>query len=252
MSELPNGPVRELPLAASERIARTLDAARLGRRDREDVAAELAAHLEDGLDSGRDLDALLHDFDFDEPEASGALIGRSVRRRRQARHPMRRAAAAFALAIAVVYAGLFARLRLAEPGRTWDSPAAAAAAWRAEHASERAAFESVLDSMYTPGETGRLTAAGLRAFQAWKGKRDPSLASIALEPAFFSNAAPRGEVRREFERFLLLAEDPGPAFESERSALLADRSRALRFVALQIPLDRLAARRAAVPSRRAS
>lgn len=233
-----------LPARAAERIAASLEAARLSRGERDDVAAELAAHLEDGLESGRDLDALLHDFDSGEPEAAGALIGRSVRRRRRARYPVRRAATMFTLAIAVVYAGLFARLRLGAPERTWGSPAAAAAAWRAEHASERSAFETVLDSMYTGGEDGRLTAAGLRAFQAWKGKTAPSLSSIALEPAFFSNAARRGEVRREFERFLLLAEDPGPAFERERAALLADRSRALRFVALQIPLERFAARRA--------
>ena len=239
-----------LPPEASRRISASLDAARLRRRDREDVAEELAAHIEDGLDSGRDLDALLHEFDFGEPESAGALIGRSVRRRRRARFSGLRAAMAFTLAIAAVYAGLFARLRLEAPERTFESPAAAAAAWRSQHANERAAFETVLDSMYTAGEDGRLTAAGLRAFQAWKGKTDPGLASIALEPAFFSNAARRAEARREFERFLLLAEDPGDGFEGERAALLADRHRALRFVALQIPLDRLAALRAATFRRR--
>jgi hypothetical protein len=234
--------VPSLPARASERIAASLEAARLRRREREDVEAELAAHLEDGLQSGRDLDALLHEFG--EPAAAGELIGRSVRRRRRARFPALRAARLFTIAIAIAYAGLFARLRLGAPERTWDSPAAAADAWRSEHASERAAFETVLDSMYTGGEDGRLTATGLRAFQAWKGKTDPSLSSIALEPAFFANAARRGEVRREFERFLRLAEDAGPALEVERHALLSDRGRALRFVALQIPLDRLAARRA--------
>jgi hypothetical protein len=240
--------VTKLPGAANDRIARTLDAARLGQRDREDVGAELAAHLEDALESGRELDALLRDFDSGEPAAAGALIGRSVRRRRHARIPLLRAGMALTLGIAVVYAGLFARLRLGPPERTWDSPASAAAAWRADHADERAAFETVLNSMYTRGENGRLTAAGLRAFQAWKGKTGrtaPSLASIALEPAFFSNAARRGEASLEFDRFLRLAELPGPDFEIEREALLSDRSRALRFVALQVPLDRLAARRAA-------
>jgi hypothetical protein len=235
-----------LPPEASRRIAASLDAARLGRRDREDVAAELAAHLEDGLESGRNLEDLLREFDFGEPEAAGALIGRSVRRRRRARFPALRAAMAFTLAIAAVYAGLFTRLRLGAPEKTFDSPAAAAAAWRSEHANERDAFETVLDSMYAGGENGRLTAAGLRAFQAWKGKTDPSISSVVLEPAYFSNAARRGEARREFERFLRLADDPGPAFERERAALMADRGRALRFVALQIPLDRLAARRAAL------
>ncbi len=100
--------------------------------------------------------------------------------------------------------------------------------------------------MYTAGDDGRLTAAGLRAFQAWKGKTRPGLWSVLLEPAYFPNPARRGEVRREFERFLALAEDAsGRAFEIEREALLADRRRALRYVALQIPLDRLAAARAA-------
>ena len=244
--------VPALPAKAAERIAASLDAARLPRRERDDVAAELAAHLEDGLAGGRDLDALLRDFDFGSPEAAGALIGRSVRRRRRARHPWLLAAKVFSLAVAVAYAALFARLRLGEPGTRWDSPAAAAAAWRGDHASERAAFETVLDSMYTPGEDGRLTAQGLRAFQAWKGKTDPSLSSIALEPAFFSNAARRGEVRREFERFLQLAESPGAAFEEERAALLSDGARALRYVALQIPLERLAARRSSALPRRTS
>jgi hypothetical protein len=231
-----------LPARATRRIAASLDAARLRRREREEVEAELAAHLEDGLASGRDIDAILEDFG--EPLAAGALIGRSVRRRRRARSPALRAARLFTLAITVVYAGLFARLHTRAPERSWDSPADAVAAWRTAHESERAAFETVLASMYTEGEDGRLTASGLRAFQAWKGKTDPSLSSIALEPAFFSNAARRGEVRREFERFLRLAEDPGPAFETERDALLADRGRALRLVALQIPLDRLADARA--------
>ena len=153
----------DLPNAAQERIARTLDAARLGRRDREDVAAELAAHLEDGLDSGRELDALLHDFDFGAPDAAGALIARSVRRRRRARYPVLRAASVFTFAIAIVYAGLFVRLRLVAPEKTWRSPAAAAAGWRAPHASERSAFETVLRSMYTGGEDGRLMRAMLTA-----------------------------------------------------------------------------------------
>jgi hypothetical protein len=232
-----------LPAQASERIAASLEAARLPRRDREEVAAELAAHLEDGIASGRDLDELLRAFG--EPARAGALIGRSIRRRRRARHPALRALQAFTLGIGIVYVGLFARLHARAPERTWDSPAAAAAAWRGSAwESERAAFETVLASMYTEGEDGRLTAAGLRAFQAWKGKTAPSLWSVALEPAYFPNAARRGEARLEFERFLRLAEDPGPAFEAERDALLADRSRALRFVALQIPLDRLAAARA--------
>jgi hypothetical protein len=233
-----------LPPEAARRIDASLRAARLRRREREDVAAELAAHLEDGLENGRDLDALLEDFGA--PATAGALIGRSVRRRRRARFPVLRAAKLFTLGIAIVYAGLFARLRLAAPERTWESPAVAAAAWRSEHASERAAFETVLDSMYTKGDNGRLTASGLRAFQAWKGKTDPSFWSIAVEPAYFPNAARRGEVRREFERFLRLAEASGLEFEVERDALLRDRPRALRFVALQVPLDRLAARRASL------
>ena len=236
-----------LPRRARERIAASLDAARLRRADREEVAAELAAHIEDGLECGRDLEDILRDFG--EAGEAGALIGRSVRRRRRARFPALHAAKTFTLAIAVVYVGLFARLHARAPERQWKSPAAAAAAWRAAHESERAAFETVLASMYTEGEDGRLTAAGLRAFQAFQGKNAPSLWSIALEPAYFPNPARRGEARREFERFLRLAEDPGPAFETERDALLADGSRALRFVALQIPFERLAATRTAIRSR---
>ena len=245
-----------LPGRASERIGASLGAARLPRRERADVEAELAAHVEDGLASGRDLEALL--AEFGEPTAAGALIGRSVRRRRRARFPALRAARLVSAAIAVAYAGLFARLHFGAPERSWDSPAAAASAWRAAHGTERAAFETVLASMYSEGENGRLTATGLRAYQAWKGKSGksgkggPSLWSIALEPAYFPNPARRGEVRREFERFLRLAQDPGPAFEAERDALLSDRVRSLRFVALQIPLDRLSdtRRRAAARARR--
>ena len=237
-----------LPQRARERIAASLDAARLRRADREEVAAELAAHIEDGLESGCNLEDLLRDFG--EARGAGALIGRSVRRRRRARFPALRAAKTFTLAIAVAYAGLFARLHARAPERRWESPAAAAAAWRSAHESERAAFETVLASMYTEGEDGRLTAAGLRAFQAFQGKTAPSLWSIVLEPAYFPNPARRGEARREFERFLRFAEDPGPAFETERDGLLADRGRALRFVALQIPLQRLAATRSAMHTRR--
>gem|GEM_PF-3640922 len=236
-----------LPRRARERIAASLDAARLRRADREEVAAELVAHIDDGLECGRGLEDILRDFG--EARETGALIGRSVRRRRRARFPALRAAKTFTLAIAVVYVGLFARLHARAPERQWESPAAAAAAWRAAHESERAAFETVLASMYTEGEDGRLTAAGLRAFQAFQGKNAPSLWSIALEPAYFPNPARRGEARREFERFLRLAEDPGPAFETERDALLADGRRALRFVALQIPFERLAATRTAIRSR---
>ena len=68
-----------LPPRASERIAASLDAARLRRADREEVAAELAAHIDDGLECGRDLEDILRDFG--EAREAGALIGRSVRRR---------------------------------------------------------------------------------------------------------------------------------------------------------------------------
>ena len=244
-----------LPASAAERIAASLDAARLRGADREDVAAELAAHVDDGLESGRSLEDLLRDFG--EPATAGVLIGRSVRRRRRARHPLLRAALTFTVVVAGLYATLFARLHLREPEQPFESPSSAAAAWRAANsgADERAAFERVLASMYTEGEDGRLTASGLRAFQAWKGKTgktgktgeaSPSFWSIALEPAYFPNAARRGEVRREFERFLQLARDgSSPAFEIERDALLEDPARVLRFVALQIPLDRWSAERAA-------
>jgi hypothetical protein len=240
-----------LPPEASRRIAASVDAAGLRRGEREDVAAELAAHLEDGLASGRSLDELLGAFG--DPSAAGVLIGRSVRRRRRAQTAPLRTAALLTLAVVAGYAGLFARLHLAKPERTFASPLAAATAWRrAPRESERAAFESVLASMYTKGDDGRLTASGLRAFQAWKGKTDPSLWSLAVEPAYFPNAARRGEVRREFERFARLAELPSRDFELERDALLSDRRRALRFVALQVPLDRMAAARAATFGRAAS
>ena len=229
-----------LPAKAAERIEASLETARLSRRDREEVADELAAHVEDGLASGRNIEAILADFDDGDPARTGVLIGRSIRRRRRAETAPVRAMGLLVAAVAVVYAGIFARLHTASPERTWPSPSAAVAAWRAPHESERAAFETVLASMYSKGEDGRLTAAGLRAYQAWKGKAKPSFWSIALEPAYFPSPAPRGDVRREFERFLRLAQDRSDrAFEVERDALLADRGRALRFVALQIPLERL-------------
>jgi hypothetical protein len=228
----------DFPAGAVECIEATLAAARISRRDRPDVAAELAAHVEDGLAQGRDVETLLHDLG--DPALTGALIGRSVRRRRRARTAPLRVAALFASAIAIVYGGIFARLHAASPEKTWTSPAAAAKAWRQSNETERAVFETVLASMYTAGDDGRLTAAGLRAYQAWKGKTDPGLWSMVLEPAYFPNPARRGEVRREFERFLRLARDNASrAFETERDALLSDRGRALRFVALQVPLERL-------------
>ena len=232
----------DLPAEAAERIEANLRVAGLRDRDRADVATELAAHIEDGLAEGRDIQSLLHELG--DPTLTGALIGRSVRWRRRAREAPLRLAAWFAAAIAIFYGGIFARLHAGSPEKTWASPAAAAEAWRQSNGSERAVFETVLASMYTAGDDGRLTAAGLRAYQAWKGKSDPSAFSIALEPAYFPNPAPRGEVRREFERFLSLARDESSrAFELERDALLADRGRSLRFVALQVPLERLSARR---------
>ena len=113
--------MKAVPETAVERIAASLDAARLRRADRD----------EDGLESGRDLEDLLRDFG--EAREAGALIGRSVRRRRRARFPALRAAKTFTLAIAVVYVGLFARLHARSPERRWESPAAAAAAWRSAH-----------------------------------------------------------------------------------------------------------------------
>ena len=232
----------DLPAEAAERIEASLRVAGLGRRDHADVAAELVAHIEDGLAQGRDVEPLLRELG--DPGLTGALIGRSVRRRRRTRAAPLRLAALFAAAIAILYGGIFARLHAGSPEKTWASPAAAAETWRQSNGSERAVFEMVLASMYTVGDDGRLTAAGLRAYQAWKGKSDPSAWSIALEPAYFPNPAPRGEVRREFERFLSLARDESSrAFEVERDALLADRGRSLRFVALQVPLERLSARR---------
>jgi hypothetical protein len=116
-------------------------------------------------------------------------------------------------------------------------------AWRPEKV--RGAFGDLLARFYTAGDRGRLTAAGLRLFQAWKGKTDPGLAAILLEPAYFPHAAGRAEAVREFERFLALAEEPGPAFERERASLQASAWQSLRFVALAVPLEHLAAVRAA-------
>jgi hypothetical protein len=116
-------------------------------------------------------------------------------------------------------------------------------AWRP--VKVRGAFRELLARLYTPGDRGRLTAAGLRLYQAWKGKTEPGLAAILLEPAYFPHAAGRAEAAREFERFLALAADPEPAFERERASLDASAWRSLRFVALAVPLEHLAAVRAA-------
>ncbi|MGH9368135.1 MAG: hypothetical protein ACRD3M_10725 [Thermoanaerobaculia bacterium] len=107
------------------------------------------------------------------------------------------------------------------------------------------AFRNLLSSMYTPGEDGRLTASGLRIFQAWKGKSDPGLAAIVLEPAYFLDPARRGEVARELDRLLALAaaDRRDRAFDRERRLLEASSRRTLRYVSLQIPLEHLSSAR---------
>jgi hypothetical protein len=121
---------------------------------------------------------------------------------------------------------------------------AAGIAWRPEKV--RAAFADLLASMYTRGEEGRLTASGLRIYQASKGKTAPGLLAIVLEPAYFPYPASRPEVSSEFDRFLeLAADDRQPAFERERRHLASSAWRSLRFVALVIPLDYLASVREA-------
>lgn len=111
----------------------------------------------------------------------------------------------------------------------------------------RSAFQVLASSMYTGGDRGRLTAAGLRLYQAWRGKTEPGLAALLLEPAYFPDPARRGEAVAELERFLELAGgDPfADAFERERRLFEASSWRTLRYAPLQIPLDHVAAARQA-------
>ena len=101
--------------------------------------------------------------------------------------------------------------------------------------------------MYTEGPGGGLTARGLRHYQAWKGKHEPGVAALLLEPAYFPNPARRGEAERELERFLALAQSDasGSEFEAERRRFEGSGWRTLRLVAIQIPLDYLGAARGA-------
>jgi hypothetical protein len=302
-NDRPSEALPSLPRPAGDRVAESLEAAGLTGKDRDDVADELAAHLEDALASGRELSALLQEFG--EPALTGRLIGRGVRRRRRSGHPMARVVWLFSLAVGLVYLAVFTRLHVGAPESSSQSPvetrdavlapwsplamplahsasqgealglaralargsspagdltalriaieigsAACDArrsgeiAWRPEKV--RAAFQRLLASMYTAREDGRLTAEGLRIYQAWKGKTHPSLSAVLLEPVYFPNPASRGEVGQEFERFLALAADSAsPAFEDERRALASSPRRSLRLVALQIPLEHLAAVRQA-------
>lgn len=298
----------ELPSRLRASLDASLAAARLPRRDREDIEAELTAHFADGLARGRDPEELLRDFG--EPAAAGQLIGRGARRRRRAGRPILRAAWLLTAAVVLVYAGTLARLHLptpetvsdATPGARlgvlspWlaDSPSLAEAVVRARAqvasgdfaaaleavrelgrgpfpahdlaglrlAAEirrvapatvrpelidwssdkvRSAFDALLAAMYSAGEDGTLTAAGLRVYQAWKGKLEPGAWAAMLEPAYFPNPARRGEVRRELGRFVrLAAERNSGAFERERDVFVASSRRTLRFAALEIPLAHLA------------
>lgn len=115
----------------------------------------------------------------------------------------------------------------------------------------RVASEELLSAMYmSDAHGGRLTASGLRIFQAWKGKTEPGLAAFLLEPAYFSRPARRREAAEQLERFLsLAAASPSDRrFEKELERLESSPLRALRFVALSIPLDHLSAARNAVRS----
>ena len=127
----------------------------------------------------------------------------------------------------------------------WEATRTGEIAWSPPKV--RTAFHALLSSMYTHGDSGRLTAKGLRIFQAWKGKTDPSLAAFLLEPAYFSHPAGRGEVIREFDRLLALAaSDPWDrAFEREKELLDSSSWRSLCLVSLAIPLSHLAATREA-------
>ncbi len=115
--------------------------------------------------------------------------------------------------------------------------------WRADKV--RSAFRELASWMYTPGDAGRLTARGLRLYQAWKGKTRPGPAALLLEPAYFPNPARRRDAVAELERFLALAGSGhnGQAFEQERRSFEASPWRALRYAPLQIPLDHLTAAR---------
>ncbi len=338
-----------LPSPAADRVAESVAASRLTRREADEVARELSAHFEDGLARGRALDDLLREFG--DPALAGPLIGASVRRRRRAgRHTVRLAEAFTALVLAA-YLVSFARLHARAPEAAMDahnkgsrhallaawsgagpspeaeirygrsrlaaardlasrglgseaagalldavataraisagpspshelaalrlaaeaasaavdlpaahsgdfSPSARARmdsgiaalrtnpiAWRPEKV--RAAFHDLASSMYTAGEGGRLTAAGLRLYQAWKGKTRPGLQALLLEPAYFANPARRGEAVAELDRFLDLAggdpEETG--FERERRLFEASSWRTLRYAPLQIPLDHVSAAR---------
>ena len=66
----------------------------------------------------------------------------------------------------------------------------------------REGLRELLDRIYAPD--GRLTGRGLRLLQAMVGKVDPGVVAMALEPAYFSFPADRGEVWRELDGLLAL------------------------------------------------
>jgi hypothetical protein len=105
---------------------------------------------------------------------------------------------------------LLARLRAEEPGPRADVI--------------RTAFRDLLDRIYAPD--GRLTGRGLRLLQAMAGKVDPGVVATALEPAYFSFPADRGEVWRELERLLaLLGSDDGDPSAREVAELRSEVAR---------------------------
>ena len=101
----------------------------------------------------------------------------------------------------------------------------------------RVAFRELVSAMYTDDGRGdgHLTAAGLRIFQAWKGKAEPDLKALLLEPAYFWWPASRRELVFEFDRLLDVAIADRGAFSHELLRFEDSPGWRLRYLPLENP-----------------
>ena len=103
------------------------------------------------------------------------------------------------------------RLHSTSPERAGHPGAAPSKApageYQADMATLQGAASALLDRVYSSNGSGdgRLSASGLRTLQALRGKENPGILSLALEPAFFAVPLSRARMQSELDAILTLA-----------------------------------------------
>jgi hypothetical protein len=201
-----------LPSPLDELVRRAAGGRDLTRRERADVTRELESHFEAGLEAGVHCERLA--AEFGDAALAARLIARAKPRNRPLAQRLLTVAAQAAAILAVVsYLLSAARLHASRPFLPPEpSQAAFADLLSSLHAPTRhdpgrtlgtviAAYDDLFDRVYAR-HGGRLTASGLRMIQAMRGKSDPGVLAIALEPIYFALPADRREAERELGELL--------------------------------------------------